>query len=220
MFYANAIKAGTPTIFGTYCFVSDLRTGAMSGGSPEQALLSAASAQLEQFYELNCGTDLGMTDSKIFDEQSGYEKAHKQVLVGNAEASQTYKAAGLQPKQIVIDNEIIGSTQRTICGIEVMPDSLSFETIREVCIGGPGHFLGSEQTFQLMRKENISPDIGDRRKVKDLNQRGRLSIIEHAETCVKQILTGHLPAQIYLSFDDDVRRHNPVRLPAAQTRAV
>ena len=40
--YANAIKKGAPCIFGTWPFVSDLRTGAMSGGSPEQALLSAA----------------------------------------------------------------------------------------------------------------------------------------------------------------------------------
>ncbi len=35
--YVNAIKPGHPAIFGTWCFVSDLRTGAMSGGSPEQA---------------------------------------------------------------------------------------------------------------------------------------------------------------------------------------
>jgi len=40
-------------------FVSDLRTGAMSGGSPEQALLSAASAQLAQFYNLTGGTASG-----------------------------------------------------------------------------------------------------------------------------------------------------------------
>jgi trimethylamine---corrinoid protein Co-methyltransferase len=38
--YVNSIKRGAPAIFGTWCFVSDLRTGAMSGGSPEQALLS------------------------------------------------------------------------------------------------------------------------------------------------------------------------------------
>src|SRR5690606_31333090 len=31
--YVNALKPGAPAIFGTWCFVSDLRTGAMSGGS-------------------------------------------------------------------------------------------------------------------------------------------------------------------------------------------
>ena len=60
---ANAIVPRAKTIFGTWCFVSDLRTGAMSGGSPEQALLSAASAQMSRFYDLTGGTASGMTDS-------------------------------------------------------------------------------------------------------------------------------------------------------------
>ncbi len=36
--YANAIEPGCPVIFGPWPFVSDLRTGAMSGGSGEQAM--------------------------------------------------------------------------------------------------------------------------------------------------------------------------------------
>ena len=48
-----------------WCFVSDLRTGAMSGGSPEQALLSSMAAQMAHFYDLTGGTASGMTDSKI-----------------------------------------------------------------------------------------------------------------------------------------------------------
>ena len=47
--YVNAIRPGAVAIFGTWPFVSDLRTGAMSGGSPEQALLSAACGQIGAF---------------------------------------------------------------------------------------------------------------------------------------------------------------------------
>ncbi|MFU8882714.1 MAG: trimethylamine methyltransferase family protein, partial [Rhodobacterales bacterium] len=36
--YVNAMAPGHPAIFGTWPFVSDLRTGSMSGGSAEQAL--------------------------------------------------------------------------------------------------------------------------------------------------------------------------------------
>ncbi|HCK76558.1 MAG TPA: methyltransferase, partial [Gammaproteobacteria bacterium] len=43
--YVNLIKPGHPAIFGTWPFVSDLRTGAMSGGSGEQAVLMAACGQ-------------------------------------------------------------------------------------------------------------------------------------------------------------------------------
>jgi trimethylamine---corrinoid protein Co-methyltransferase len=62
--YVNASRREHPAIMGPFCFVSDLRTGAMSGGSPEQALLSAASAQIIHFYDLTSGVPSGMTDSK------------------------------------------------------------------------------------------------------------------------------------------------------------
>ena len=58
--YVNAIKPGHPAIFGTWPFVSDLRTGAMSGGSAEQALLSAGCAQMHRFYDLPGGAAAGM----------------------------------------------------------------------------------------------------------------------------------------------------------------
>jgi trimethylamine--corrinoid protein Co-methyltransferase len=44
--YVNLIVPGHPAIFGPWPFVSDLRTGAMSGGSGEQAVLMAACAQM------------------------------------------------------------------------------------------------------------------------------------------------------------------------------
>ncbi len=85
--YVNAIKPGAVAIFGTWPFVSDLRTGAMSGGSPEQALLSAACGQMAHFYDLTGGTASGMSDSKIPDAQAGMEKGINHALVGNAGAN-------------------------------------------------------------------------------------------------------------------------------------
>ena len=135
--YVNAIKPGHPAIFGTWCFVSDLRTGAMSGGSPEQALFSAAAAQMAHFYDLTGGTASGMTDSKLPDGQSGAEKALNHALVGNAGANLIYESAGMHAsllgfslESLVIDNDIIGAAQRTIKGIEVSEERLSFEVIR------------------------------------------------------------------------------------------
>ena len=48
--YVNAIVAGHPAIFGTWPFGLDLRTGSMSVGSGEQALLTAGCAQMHKFY--------------------------------------------------------------------------------------------------------------------------------------------------------------------------
>ena len=70
--YLNAVKPGHPAIFGTWPFVSDLRTGAMSGGSGEQALLTAGCAQMHRYYGLPGGAAAGIADSKMPDMQAGY----------------------------------------------------------------------------------------------------------------------------------------------------
>src|SRR5215475_1333067 len=217
--YVNAIKPGHPAIFGTWCFVSDLRTGAMSGGSPEQALLSAASAQLAQFYNLTGGTASGMTDAKMPDAQSGYEKAYNHALVGNAGANLIYESAGMQAsllgfslESLLIDNDIIGAAQRTIKAIEVTEDSLSLETIRQTCLNGPGHFLGSDQTLARMQSEYVYPTIGDRSNPKDWVEQGRPTILDRAIKNTKSILARHYPRHVSDEVDDAIRAKLPVRL--------
>jgi trimethylamine--corrinoid protein Co-methyltransferase len=75
LIYVNAIQPKAPAMFGTWCFVSDLRTGAMSGGSPEQALLSAASAQIARYYDLT-----GATASGIYDNVKTYVQPTEDIL--------------------------------------------------------------------------------------------------------------------------------------------
>jgi trimethylamine---corrinoid protein Co-methyltransferase len=218
--YVNAIKPGHPAIFGTWCFVSDLRTGAMSGGSPEQALLSAASAQMAHFYDLTGGTASGMTDSKVPDGQAGAEKALNHALVGNAGANLIYESAGMHAsllgyslESLIIDNDIIGAAQRTIKGIDVSDEKLSFETIRDVCLNGPGHFLGSDQTLQLMQTDYLYPSVGDRKSPNEWNEQGGLDVAERAALKVREILGSHFPNHVSEAVDAEIRRRFPVRLP-------
>lgn len=220
LFYVNAVKKRAPAIFGPFCFVSDLRTGAMSGGSPEQALLSAAAAQMAQHYDLTCGTPSGMTDSKVPDVQAGYEKAYNHALVGNAGGNLLYESAGMMAsllgfsmEQLIIDNDIIGATQRTIRGIDVSDDALSVETIRQTCLGGPNHFLGNEQTLNRMQREYLYPLIGDRMSPKEWNEQGRKTALDRATAKLKSILATHHPAHIPAAIDSEIRRRFPVRLP-------
>ena len=179
LIYVNAIKAGAPAIFGTWPFVSDLRTGAMSGGSGEQALLMAACSQMGLFYDLPTGVASAMTDSKIPDAQAGFEKGYNHALVGNSGANMIYEAAGMHASllgfchaSIVIDNDIIGAVQRTIRGIECNQESLSLSIIKEVCEQGPGHYLGHPQTLKLMERDYVYPMVGDRLTPKEWSEQG------------------------------------------------
>ena len=113
----RASSRARPAIFGTWPFVSDLRTGAMSGGSPEQALLSAACGQMAHFYDLTGGTSSGMCDSKVPDAQAGCREGlqprhrrqcRRQPDLRNAPACMPACWA-ICLESLVIDNDIIGA---------------------------------------------------------------------------------------------------------------
>jgi trimethylamine---corrinoid protein Co-methyltransferase len=220
LIYVNAIQPGAPAIFGTWCFVSDLRTGAMSGGSPEQALLSAAAGQMGLFYDLTLGTASGISDSKLPDAQAGAEKAYNHAIVGNSGANLIYESAGMHAsllgfslESLVIDNDIIGAVQRTIRSIDVTDESISLETIRQTCLEGPGHYLGSDQTLQLMQRDYVYPLVGDRMSPKEWVEKGRPTILERAIRRVRETLAQHYPDHVPAAIDDAIRTKFPVRLP-------
>ncbi len=217
--YVNLLKPGHPAIFGTWPFVSDLRTGAMSGGSGEQAVLMAACGQMGRFYGLPTGIAAGMADAKLPDAQSGYEKSYTNTLAGHSGANLIYEAAGMQASLLgcclesyVIDNDMLGAINRTIRGIEVNDVSLSVDTIRDVCIGGPNHFLGHDQTMALMQRDYVYPEVGDRLSPKEWNEKGRPDLLETARARVAEILSGPRPSHLSPALDQAIRAKFPVRL--------
>jgi trimethylamine--corrinoid protein Co-methyltransferase len=217
--YVNQLRPGHPAMFGPWPFVSDLRTGAMSGGSGEQAVLMAACAQMGRFYDLPTGVAAGMADSKLPDAQSGYEKAYTDVLAGHAGANLVYEAAGMQASLLgccaesyVIDNDMLGAIQRTVRGIEVNDESMSVEVMREVCIGGPHHFLGHSQTLDLMQKDYVYPVVGDRSSPKEWREQGSTDVLQRARQRTREILATHYPRHISDTVDSRIREEFPINL--------
>lgn len=217
--YVNCIVPGHPAIFGTWPFVSDLRTGAMSGGSGEQALLMSACAQMANHYDLTGGVCAGMADSKIPDAQAGYEKGYNYALVGNSGANMIYESAGMHAsllgfclESVVIDNDALGATLRTVRGIEIDADSLSIDTIRQVCIEGPGHYLGHDQTIGRMQRDYVYPTIGDRTSPKEWAEIGAPDIIDRAIKKTQEILETHHPDHVSSEQDAVIRARHPIRL--------
>ena len=185
--YVNAIAPGHPAVFGTWPFVSDLRTGAMSGGSAEQALLTAGCAQMHQFYGLPGGAAAGITDSKLPDMQAGWEQGITNTLAGLAGLNMVYEAVGMHAsllgfclESLVIGDDIVGQALRTVRGIDVTEDAVSIETMKSVCLGGPGHYLGSDQTLQLMQTEYVYPNLGNRMSPKEWAEADRPMLLEQA----------------------------------------
>ena len=212
--YVNALKSGHPAIFGTWPFVSDLRTGAMSGGSAEQALLTSACSQMAQFYDLPGGSAAGMADSKLPDVQSGYEKGITNVMAGLSGLNLIYESAGMHAsllgfclESLIIDNDMLGQCLRCVRGIEVSDEALSIATISEVCLNGPGHYLGNEQTLRLMQTEYFYPAVADRFSPKEWIEKGKPDLLAKAIAEKKRVLTERFPRHVAKVTDDKLRAH-------------
>ena len=209
--YVNAIAPGHPAIFGTWPFVSDLRTGAMSGGSAEQALLTAGCAQMHRFYGLPGGAASGISDSKLPDMQAGWEQGITNVLAGLAGLNMCYEAVGMHAsllgfsfESITLGDDLLGQAMRCVRGIDVTEDSVSIEVMKEVCLGGTGHYLGADQTLKLMQTEYIYPNVGNRMSPKEWNEAGRPMLLDTAKRRTAEILA-RAPSQIDPATDALIR---------------
>lgn len=185
--YVNALSPGHPAVFGTWPFVSDLRTGAMSGGSGEQALLSAGCAQMHHFYGLPGGAAAGIADAKLPDMQAGWEQGISNVMAGLSGLNMVYEAAGMHAsllgfcmESLVLGDDMLGQVLRCVRGIEVTEDSIGLEAMKEVCLGGPGHYLGHAQTLGLMQTEYVYPSVADRTSPKEWEEIGKPDLIRKA----------------------------------------
>jgi len=193
--YVNSIKPGHPCIFGTWPFVSDLRTGAMSGGSGEQALLTAGCAQMHHFLGLPGGAASGIADSKLPDMQAGWEQGISNTLAGLAGLNLCYESVGMHAsllgfslESLILGNDILGQVQRCIKGIDVNDDLINIDVMRSVCIDGPEHYLGHEQTLELMQKEYIYPDLADRTSPKEWYENNKPDLMQRTIERKKDIL--------------------------------
>ena len=217
--YVNALTPGHPAIFGTWPFVSDLRSGAMSGGSGEQALLTASCAQMHQFYGLPGGAAAGIADAKLPDMQAGWEQMCSNVMAGLSGLNMVYEAAGMHAsllgfchESLILGDDLIGQALRCTRGIEVTDETLALETMKSVCLGGPGHYLGQPQTLALMQTEYTYPRIAERLSPKEWNEVGKPDPVHEATAYKNRVLAEPSSAALTPEHDKMLRAKYPIHL--------
>ncbi len=214
----NMVRPGTPINFGMWPFISDLRTGSFSGGSGEEALITAATVQLCNHFGFTTSVGAGMTDAKTMDVQAGYEKAITIATAALSGANLVAAYPGIVGSLVaqsfegmLIDNDLIGNVQRVLRGIEVTEETLSYDVIRET-VYGQGHFLGNKQTLELMNSEYLYPEIADRNTPGAWGEMGRKTLYEQAHERVGEMLADYYPQYISPEADERIRAKFPIKL--------
>lgn len=218
--YVNAVKPGHPAVFGTWPFGLDLRSGAMTGGSGEQALLTSGCAQMHKFYDLPGGAAAGIADSKLPDMQAGWEQMCSNVMAGLSGCNMIYEAAGMHAsllgfchESLILGDDLIGQAQRCVRGIEVTEETLALDQMKQVCLGGPGHYLGTEQTLSRMEMDHVYPALGDRTSPKEWAELGKPDLLKKATARKEVILSEPSAAQFDPMLDMAIRDRFAIHLP-------
>lgn len=218
----NLINPGCPVVFAAWPFITDLRTGSFTGGSGEQALISAAAIQMGKYYNLPTSVGCGMTDAKMPDAQYGLEKALTFALAAHAGANRLCEFGGMVGslmgcsfESMVIDNEVAGIIARTLRGIEVSDETLSIDVIHS-CAIDPGHFLGNNQTLQYMETEYLYPKLMDRELTDTWEKAGHKDLFDRSQTVTDDILKEHYPNYLGSRIDEEIRQQFPIKLPAEE----
>jgi trimethylamine---corrinoid protein Co-methyltransferase len=224
MAVCNLVRPGAVINFGMWPFISDLRTGSFTGGSGEEALIMAATAQLCNYYGLISSTACGMTDAKTMDAQAGYEKAITTTALALSGSNLVAFYPGVVGSLIgqsfegmVIDNDMVGNVQRLLRGIEVTEETLSYDVICDA-VRGSGHYLDKHQTLELMHTEYHYPDLANRRTPGEWEAAGRENIYQLAHERVVQTLSSHYPQLIDPQADARIRERFPIHLDRADMR--
>ncbi|MBN1224840.1 MAG: trimethylamine methyltransferase family protein [Candidatus Aminicenantes bacterium] len=189
---------GSPVFYAAAQTTMDLRTGAYTGGGPEDFLFGAASNILADHYNIPLSMGSYATGAKEPNWQAGIENSLSAFMAAVV-MSDILQGIGLlngsliwSYEQLIMDCEIFDIIHKMMQGIEVNTETLGIETIRKV---GPGaHFLTQEHTRKHMR-ELWLPTLMDRRPYSEWKEKkdgARDWALERA----RHILNTHQPDPI------------------------
>jgi trimethylamine--corrinoid protein Co-methyltransferase len=157
---------GCPVYYAAAQTATDLRTGAYTGGGPEDYLFGAATNLLADFYNVPLSMGAFATGAKEPDWQAGVDNSLSSFMAVST-LSDMLLGAGLlygsriwSYEQLLMDCEIWNILFAMFKGIEVNEETLALDTIR--LVGSSGNYLGQRHTKKYMHERWV-PELIDRR---------------------------------------------------------
>lgn len=157
---------GTPYFYAAAQTASDLRTGAYTGGGPEDFLFGAATNVLSDYYDIPLSMGSFATGAKEPNWQAGVDNSLSTFMASVAMSDMLLGVGLLHGSriwsyaQMMMDCEIFDIVHKMMEGIVVNEDTLALEAIHKV--GPHGNFLTQKHTRNHMREIWI-PNFMDRR---------------------------------------------------------
>ena len=91
-------------------------------------------------------------------------------------------------------------------------DTLSLKVIQDVCLNGPGHFLGHDQTLNRMQDDYFYPGLADRRTPQEWAETGSPDLLEKAREKTRELLAAPPPNHIPEDIKQEIYRRFPIKV--------
>ena len=203
------IREGTPVVFGGASTSADMHSGALSVGSPEMALNTAATAQMARFYGLPARSGGAVCDAKYPDAQAFYESMMSLLLAQVSGINLVLHSAGILEsyscmsyEKFMIDDEMCGIIKKIMRGYEVNDDSLGLDVIEKADSGGS--VLKEDGNFENFSGESYQARLSDRDDFESWHPRGSHQIMEVANKKYKEVLKNYQVPQLPPDVDRDL----------------
>ena len=190
-------KPGAPFLFGIGPAVLDMGTMQSAYNAPEYLMGYLCAIEMARWLDLPNWGYAGTSDAQVIDAQAGMEAAELTFLSlaagSNLNHDIGYIDYGMTAslELIVIMDEYLSLNRRIFAGVEVTPETLAVDTIRQV--GPGGDFLSSKHTARHVRKAQWRPTIINRQGYVRWQEEGGLDLREKARRKAVRLLETHQP---------------------------
>ena len=206
---AQVFSPVSPVFFGTVSCATDMRSGNSALGAIESSLITIGIAQIARYYNIPSRGPGGVTESKCFDVQNGFERFSTMSLAAQAginyiTCAGTYESSLAEALELlVIDDELAGLVKRAMEGINVNEDTIAIDVIKKVATSEQKgtNFLAESHTRKYMHKELYIPKLIDRGRRSTWKKKGSKDIIERARVKVDQVLADYQPYELTKDVD-------------------
>jgi trimethylamine---corrinoid protein Co-methyltransferase len=189
---AQAVRPGTPVMYGAFTSNVDMRSGAPAFGTPENAKANIASGQLARRYRLPYRTS-NASASNAADAQGAYETEMSLWGAILGHGNLVYHAAGWQEggltasfEKLVLDVEMLQMMIEFLKPIVVNEQELGFDAIKGVASGG--HFFGEPHTLERYEHAFYRPLVSNWQNYENWQLGGGKDATQRATELWKQAL--------------------------------